>query len=138
MYEDSIPKIINALEQMEKTGFCNFRDMKYYLKNANSIWDRSPFKVKDLVRLNKTPEITIEKSWGLLSAKHFLVEGALARVQTREFYDGHFVFGLYFEEETWLSSIDGKKNVPDRKSLYCFGESYLEGASYQSLTCEAL
>lgn len=140
MREDDVEKIIEGIQTLEKLSGGNLTHWRYVLNNANSLWKRCPYKVGDKVQLNKTPEISFEKSWGWMGGKHFLIEGAVAKVADRQFYDGQFVFGLMFDNETWISPTDGKLNLPYSKCIYSFGESWLVPAkldSYQ-LTCEAL
>jgi len=138
MRDNDLKDFLDKIQMLEKVFNINLNHYKYVLEGANTIWMRSPFKVGDLVRLNKTPEITEEKSWGWLGAKHFLIKGALARVETRQFYDGKFVYGLSFDEESYISPITGKVTPVKDNGIYSFGESWLESAEYEQLTCEAL
>lgn len=137
MKETDIQDIISGVKSIETLAQGNLQHWKYVLENANSIWKRCPHKVGDIVRLTKTPDINQETSWGWMGAKHFLVEGAIATVHSREFYDGLFRFGLCFGNETWID-MNGIKHPPDRLSIYCFSENWLKSANYDQLTCEAL
>lgn len=137
MRETDIQNIMDGVKTLERLSGGNLHHWRYVLENANSIWQKSPFKVGDLVRLTKTPEISKEKSWGWLGSKHFFIEGAIAKVVERQFYDGLFVYGLMFEDETWID-MNGKKNLPDRPAIYFFGENWLALANYNQLTCEAI
>ncbi len=127
MREEQLTQLIELLSQMEKLAI-KLPDMRYALETANTIWQKSPFAVGDRVKLARTPEITETHSWGWLGAKHFLVEGAQATIQTREFFNGQFYFGLHFDDESWISHLDGTKRVPDRKAIFSFGEDWLEHA----------
>lgn len=137
MKENSLTKILEGLNILEKLSNGHLTDWKYALESANSIWSRSPFKVGDLVKLNKTPEITKDKSWGWLGAKHFLVEGALAEVKSRQFYDGKFIFGLMFNDDSWID-YNGNIHYVNERYIYSFSEDWLMPANYDQLSCEAL
>jgi len=137
MKEDDLSNIIEGVKILEKLADGHLPHWRYVLENANSIWLKSPFKVGDLVQLVKDPEITSENSWGWLGAKHFLIKGAKARINERQFYDGKFIFGLSFEDESWIDS-EGIVRQVHKKAIYLFGESWLESADYSQLTCEAL
>lgn len=63
MNENDLPKILEGIKVLEKLADGNFHHWRYVLENANSIWTKAPFKVGELVKLVKTPEITVEKSW---------------------------------------------------------------------------
>lgn len=93
---------------------------------AEALFQRAPFKVGDRVRLTKTPEISETKSWGWLGAKHFLVKGAMATVAEVDFSDGHFEAWLHFDDESWMSSIDGKIHPVEEKAMYHFWETQIE------------
>jgi len=137
MKESDIQNIINGVKTLEKLSGGNLHQWRYVLENVNSIWKRCPFQVGDLVKLTKTPEITKEKSWGWLCAKHFLIEGATGRVAVREFYDGLFRFYVVFDNESWIDH-NGKVNAVDRQSHYSFSENWLAATNYECLPCEAL
>lgn len=137
MKEKDIKDIIEGVKTLENLSQGNLSHWRYVLENANSIWQRCPFKVGDRVMLTKTPDINPQTSWGWMGAKHFLVQGAKATVEEREFYNGQFRFGLFFDDESWIDHRGILRPV-DRKGLYCFGESWLASANYDQLSCEAL
>lgn len=137
MKENDIQNILEGIKSLEKLSGGNMHQWRYTLENANSIWKRCPFQVGDLVRLTKTPEITKEKSWGWLGAKHFLIEGAIGRIAHREFHDGLFFFYVQFAHETWID-YQGVEKPVDSIANYCFSENWLAPANYEQLTCEAL
>jgi hypothetical protein len=137
MREGDIKDMIEKTINLEKLLDARLNDWRYVLEGANSIWSLAQFKVGQLVRLNKTPEITREKSWGWFGSKHYLIKGALAVVKERQFYDGTFVYGLHFQDESWVDG-NGICQPVSGKALYSFGERWLESAEYEQLTCEAL
>ena len=137
MREKDIKEMIEGIKSLEKLSQGNLHHWRYVLENANSIWLKSPFNIGDRVRLIKTPEITEKKSWGWLGGKHYLIEGALAVVVDRQFYDGTFLFGLFFDDESWKDH-EGKLHPTSEKGMYMFGERWLAPASFTQLTCEAL
>ena len=92
---------------------------------AVGLFDRAPFKVGDRVRLTKTPDITPEKAWGWMGAKHFLVKGAMATVAAIDFSEGRFEAWLYFDDETWKDH-SGTLHKPSEPAQYHFWETSLE------------
>lgn len=99
------------------------------------LFDRfSPFKIGDRVRLTKTPEITQDKAWGWLGAKHFLIKGAIAEVcsvDIRKADDGSgvFTYELRFEKDSWIDQYGQlHMRLGDKRSLYSFSELWLEAA----------
>ena len=92
---------------------------------AAALFERAPFKTGDRVRLTRTPDITPTKSWGWMGARHFLVKGALATVDSVDFSDGHFEAWLRFDDESWKDH-EGKLHPPSEKALYHFWETSLE------------
>lgn len=125
---EHIDKVLTAVDTF--TNAVQYSEHAWHWKKlrayAAALFDRAPFKVGDRVRLTKTPDITPEKSWGWMGAKHFLVKGAMATVREVDFSDGHFEAWLHFDDESWISSIDGKIHPAERKALYHFWETYLE------------
>jgi hypothetical protein len=95
---------------------------------ARALFDRAPFKPGDRVRITKDPNITQEKSWGWMGAKHFLVVGALGTVRYVDFYDGHFCADVIWDDESWISSTDKTLHpVPlEDRALYRFWETKIE------------
>jgi hypothetical protein len=137
MTESDLKSMIEDIILLGKITNGNIYHWKSILKDAASIWKKAPFKVGQLVKLSRTPEITKDKSWGWLGSKHFLIKGAIARIEESSFYGGQFVYGLHFMDESHLS-FDGSVHQVDQRAVYSFGESWLESAEYNSLTCEAL
>jgi hypothetical protein len=125
MKDTDLQKLLGGLEKIEKVFSCSLVEWRHIIQDAATLWKTCPYQVGQMVQLNKTPEVTEEKSWGWLGAKHFLIKGAAARVATREFYDGRFVFGLHFQDESWMD-YQGHKQPVSKAGLYCFSESWLE------------
>jgi len=96
------------------------------LSSYHGLFDRfCPYKIGDRVQLTKEPEILSSSGW--YYSKHFLIKGAIATVESQDFRDGKFRFGLIFDEESWMSS-DGKipKAYPAPHHVFGFSEDYLE------------
>lgn len=128
MNKQSLAQIIEALERLkELTGGYNIGDWIYSLRQANTLWDRSPFNEGDRVTLKETPDINPETSWGWMGSKHFLVKGSVATIKQIKFHDGHFIFGLAFDDETWIDTKGVKQSVGD-KAIYSFSEKWVEKA----------
>jgi hypothetical protein len=125
MNDTDLQKMLEGLEKIGSVLGCSIIEWRYILQSANTIWQKCPYQIGQAVQLNKTPEITGEKSWGWLHASHFLIKGAIAHIKTRKFYDGRFVFGLNFQDESWID-FEGKIHTRPDKSLYMFGENWIE------------
>ena len=100
-----------------------------YRAFARALFDRSPIKVGARVRLTRTPDITVEKRWGWMGAKHFLVEGALAAVDEVDFSDGKFSAGLCFDDESWIPKCGPDASKPQpviQRAQYWFVEDVFE------------
>jgi hypothetical protein len=139
MNENTLPELIKWVEAFEKLTNARIPDIKYNLECANSLWEMAPFKVGDRVQLAKTPDINKETSWGWLGAKHFLIKGALATVHSRQFYDAHFIFGLYFDNDSWLTP-EGVKHMrlPKDRGLYMFRAESLSSVSEEEDTANKI
>ena len=126
---------LDAVSTLEEAVRCN--EHAYYWKRlqecAKALFERGPFKEGDRVRLTRTPEINENTSWGWIGSKHFLVAGALATVREVDFYDGRFVAGLHFDDESWIS-FDGQVHPAAEKALYYFDEGWLERIELSSPT----
>ena len=97
------------------------------LSSYHCLFDRfCPYKIGDRVQLTKEPEIL--SSSGLYYFKHFLIKGAIATVESQDFRDGKFRFGLIFDDESWISRMDGTitKAYPAPHHVFGFSEDYLE------------
>lgn len=87
------------------------------------------FKVGDRVQLTKAPVINAAVASGWMGARHFLIPGAVATIQTVKVpQEGDLYYGLVFDEESYLDSKD-RPVLADRKHQFCFAIDYLEVAS---------
>ncbi len=117
-----------ALDTLSRVGIS---DMQFHLRKIEGyiagLFARSPFQVGDTVELTKTPTITKDESYGWLPSKHFLVAGAIGRVQEIDFDDGKFVAYLTFENESWVDQHTQQVHLvePDRRGVYSFTEEFV-------------
>ncbi len=82
------------------------------------------FKVKERVKLHKTPNITEDNSPGWMCAKHFLIKGAKGTVITAEYYERKFRYGIEFDDESYINHKN--KVVPIKPNhTYTFEEKAL-------------
>ena len=90
----------------------------------------APFKKGDRIKLSKTPEITLDKSWGWMGSKHFLVKGAKGTVQAVDLdaRNKKFYAEVVFDNESWKNSNDGVVTLydKDKRHNYAFGEDYIK------------
>lgn len=130
MKESDIQEIKEGLEAFKKTvGFFGGNiqgvwKLESFIRQASTIFARSPFNVGDKVILTYTPDITPEKAWGWMHAKHFLVEGAIGTIKERFFYDGRFDYYIAFDNDSHMNA-DGDMIPSTEKGLYSFSETRL-------------
>jgi hypothetical protein len=125
MKDTDLQKVLDGLDKIGSVFGCSLVEWRHIIQDANTVWQKCPYQVGQLVQLTRAPKITREEGWGWLHASHFLIKGAAAYVATRQFYDGRFVFGLHFREESWID-FDGKVHPKTEKGLYMFGESWIQ------------
>lgn len=90
-----------------------------------ALLERAPFKRGDVVVLTETPEINDETSWGWMPARHFLIKGAVGRVDEVTYYEESFRAGVLFDDESWIDR-DGLRHPVFARSQYWFSEKWLE------------
>jgi len=117
----------NLASDLENVKF-SLKDIFESLKKAEEyragLLSRSPLQVKDRAILIETPVINDKESWGWLGAKHFLIKGAMATVKEVDFYKGKFIFGLKFDDDSWIDQ-DNVVHKRDKNSLYFFSEQWV-------------
>jgi len=91
----------------------------------------SLFKVGDRVELNHTPRINAQDSWGWLSFRHFIIQGAKATVTSVSYHHNEFNYLIEFDNDN--SWIDEKDEIhlnsrADRRHNFTFNESALTKA----------
>lgn len=97
---------------------------------AGALFERAPFKRGDRVRLTKTPEINTATSWGWMSAKHFLVAGAVGTVAYVDFSDDQFCGFVKWDDESFIGDDKQAHPIPeDERHLFCMREPFLERIS---------
>jgi hypothetical protein len=80
-----------------------------------------PFQIGEKVILSKAIDFTKAPSWE--SSRHFLIEGAIAIIKERDFRNKLFVFGVEFEEDSWIDTEgDIHQYKPEDRHLFCISE----------------
>jgi hypothetical protein len=104
----------------------------FYVEKLTGCYDLlikkyAPFKVGDRVELTETPTITKSEAWGWLSAKHFLVKGAIGKVVEVDVDGDGFTAYVQFEEDSWIEGRTGRVNpTPSTdRGNYGFRERWL-------------
>lgn len=100
----------------------------------------SRFKIGDRVELSETPVITEATAHGWLCSKHFLVEGAQARVAEIDYFGNEFGYAVVFDDESWKDRDGVVHPVAEKdKHTYFFREERLRRAgSTVSRSCDFL
>ncbi len=125
-HADKTQSPLDALAAVLRQGVDHEWHMRKMRVYAEALFARGPFQKGDRVKLVRTPEITLEKSWGWWGSRHFLVEGAMGVVVDVDFADDRFVAYVHFDDESWVHYATGVKHPVDRKGSFLFGESWLE------------
>jgi len=77
-------------------------EFKWYIERIKEYRDAlfmyAKFKVGNVVCLNKTPIINEKESWGWIGYKDILIKGAVAIVDSVDFYEGRFRYSLRFKK----------------------------------------
>jgi len=76
-----------------------------------------PYKIGDRVQLTRSFKKQHGHGWN--ASAHFLIEGAIATVVNCDFRDGLFLFGLSFDNESWIDA----QGVAQPKSNHTFSFS---------------
>ena len=84
-----------------------------------------PYKIGDRVQLTRSFEKQHGHGWN--ASAHFLIEGAIATVINCDFRDGLFVFGLSFDDESWIDAQGVTR--PTSNHTFSFSENFIREAS---------
>lgn len=104
-------------------------DAEYLLETIagyiEGLFSRAPWQPGDRARLVKTPDINEKESWGWMASRHFLVEGREGVIASIDFRNGRFTCLWCPDNQTWISSMDGKERPVTEPSHYGFSEQWL-------------
>lgn len=104
-------------------------DVEYSLKKiagyVEGLFSRAPWQPGDRARLVKTPDINAKDSWGWMGSRHILVEGREGTITSIDFRDGRFTCLWCPDNQTYISSLDGKEYPVDSPGHYGFSEKWL-------------
>lgn len=78
------------------------------------------FKVGDQVEMANTYPVSQEESWGWWAYRHLLVRGSKAKVENVDWRDGHFVYYIKFNENSWTDSDNKINQMTGNNELGCF------------------
>ena len=107
---------MKPLEVIDKLEAIVSGDSKYYFEKLRHYYygcmAASKFKEGDVVKLSKTPIINNENAPGWMSAKHFLIKGAIVTIRTIDYHindgdshkDGYYLYGISFEDESYVTT----------------------------------
>ncbi|MEW5860061.1 MAG: hypothetical protein AB1861_22180 [Cyanobacteriota bacterium] len=122
-----VEKVYEQIEALEKSISSEFGyKLKSILKSYDSIFNRfCPFEIGDRVVLIKSPDF--EKAPGWAGYKDFLIEGAIASVTERDYRKERFVFGLQFDNDSWVDS-KGEIHLTEasRRGVFYFSENSIK------------
>lgn len=104
---------------------------------VNGLFSFARFKIGDKVALTEeweshfAKELDRYQNHGWQSMKHFLVRGAVAIVKSVDFHKGSFMYGVEFENESWISTCGKDKGkqiptVPTDRHLFSIAERHFK------------
>lgn len=133
MKELKINELLSALSELDVInsklhGYCNgYSELRAVLEHSLTVFELAKFKVDDRVKLIITPEINEKTRWGWMGHKHYLVEGAVATIKNREFYNGKFTYSVTFDDESYLNYKTQEKIMtpPEDRGFFMIDESWL-------------
>lgn len=77
-------------------------EMERVEEYIDGLFSFAKFKEGDKVAMAKTYPVTKEESWGWLAYRHRLTEGKTAKVVSVDWCDGRFVYGVVFDDTSWI------------------------------------
>jgi len=83
-----------------------------------------PYKIGDRVQLTRSFEKQHGHGWN--ASAHFLIKGAIATVIDCDFRDELFVFGLSFDDESWIDAQGIAQ--PKSNHTFSFSENFIKEA----------
>lgn len=123
---------VNAAVHELKSAL-NDTEFFYYVRERVAAYEGllkrfAPLQVGDRAKLTKTPEITLERAWGWMGAKHFLIEGHEGEVVSVEFSNGLFRYAFKPDNQSWANTFNGVVTplVEQDYAHYQFSEKWLE------------
>ena len=133
MKESKIKDLLISLSELDAVniklhGYCTgYSDLRAVLEHSLTVFNLAKFKEGDRVKLTVTPEINDKTRWGWMGHKHYLVEGAIATVKEREFYNGQFTYSVTFDDESYLHYRTKEKIMtpPEERGIFMISESWL-------------
>jgi len=105
--------------------FTHMRDV------AKALIDLCPLQPGDVAELVDPPEITLENSWGYLSAKHLFTVGRRVEIQhiTWRVDERCYAAGFLFEHETFIHPHTHEECAVSRRGIYTLGAHRFRKAS---------
>jgi hypothetical protein len=90
---------------------------------ANALIDLCPLQPGDVAELVDPPEITREKSWGYLGAKHLFTVGRRVEIQhiTWRADDRCYAVGFLFENETFIHPHTHEECAVSNRGIFTLG-----------------
>ena len=123
-------KILEAIDDFQSgLNKLNGGPAKYYVNKVNDqinlLFNRfCPFKEGDRVVLTKSPVIDVKTAPGWVHAKHFLIEGSIGTVTSRDADAAGFRFGVVFDNDTWFDAR-GVERPSESDRVFSFREDFL-------------
>ena len=118
---NTIQKVSDALQQIEEamaslhSGPSNyyFTKMRLY---AEGLFKMSPYKIGDNICLRHTLDIGQGSGWR--HCRHFLIKGASGVVREIDYDESGFVYGIIFDNESFIDQHGDECPVKDKHLFY--------------------
>ena len=118
-------KFIDITNELFGRSVNGYNETLSILEESEYIFELSKFKENQIIKLNKTPIIDEKNSWGWMSHKHFLIEGATGVIKDVRIHKGKFQYGIQFDNDSHLDYFSKDVVLNDKKGTFYFAESYI-------------
>lgn len=130
--KDKVSEILKGIEQLQKAqdklnAVLSSGPASFYFKKLGNYIDGlfSFAKFKEGERVQLARDYDCSKAPGWAGSEHFLKEGATAVVSDIDYNERGFIYGIVFDNETWLDQKGVARPVIS-KHEYSFRESDLD------------
>lgn len=97
--KETVEEAVNKLNSIK--NFLNihyYSDLIYLLTKLKHLYNNSPLKIGDIIRLKEAPEITNEINNGWLPYKDILIKDAIGKIVGIDYCESGFLYGIEFSE----------------------------------------
>lgn len=129
-YAEDLVTLIQKIDDLKVTMNRgeHYHKFESVINSYGSIFNRfCPYVIGDRVRLIKAPVINDRVAPGWMGCEHFLIEGALGKITDTGYDEGKFVFGVEFDDDSYIHFQTGEvvPTSPNKRYSFRFSEEDL-------------